>query len=68
MHLVSALPQEVEVAGRHFTFAEGETIHTENSHKYTVSQFTALSERAGWRVEEVWTDRRKWFGVFLLTA
>ena len=68
MHLVSALPQEVSVAGRRFTFAEGETIHTENSHKYTVPRFTALAERAGWTVENVWTDDRDWFGVFLLKA
>ena len=66
MHLVSALPQTVTVAGRAFDFAEGESIHTENSHKYTQDGFAALAGRAGWRVEEAWTDERDWFGVFLL--
>ncbi|RMF11272.1 MAG: L-histidine N(alpha)-methyltransferase, partial [Alphaproteobacteria bacterium] len=36
MHLVSTAPQTVNVADRQFTFAEGESIHTENSYKYTV--------------------------------
>ena len=68
MHLVSALPQTVTVAGERFAFAEGESIHTENSHKYTRDGFGALADRAGWRVAEVWTDASDGFGVFLLTG
>ena len=49
MHLESLKPQTVTVAGRSFTFAKGETIHTENSYKYTVESFRALAEDAGWR-------------------
>ena len=44
MHLESLKPQTVTVAGRSFTFAKGETIHTENSYKYTVESFRALAE------------------------
>ena len=66
MHLVSALPQTVMVAGERIDFAEGETIHTENSHKYTREGFAALADRAGWRVEDAWTDAGGGFGVFLL--
>ncbi|MBB4658864.1 L-histidine N(alpha)-methyltransferase [Parvularcula dongshanensis] len=68
MHLVSALPQTVTVAGERFDFAEGESIHTENSHKYTQDGFAALADRAGWRTERIWTDERDWFGVFLLRS
>ncbi len=68
MHIVSALPQTVTVAGERIAFAEGETIHTENSHKYTVDGFEALAGRAGWRLDRMWTDKSDWFGVFLLTS
>jgi dimethylhistidine N-methyltransferase len=66
MHLVSALPQTVTLAGQRFAFAEGESIHTENSHKYTRAGFEALCARAGWRTEEAWTDEKGWFEVALL--
>ena len=68
MHLVSALPQTVTVAGERFDFAEGETIHTENSHKYTEEGFATLAEASGWRVDAVWTDATRGFGVFLLNG
>ncbi len=66
MHLVAALPQTVPLAGQRFAFAEGESIHTENSHKYTRAGFEALCARAGWRTEEAWTDEKGWFEVALL--
>ena len=68
MHLVSALPQEVTVAGRPFAFAEGESLHTESSHKFTLAGFEGLAERGGWRTEQAWTDEDETFGVFLLAA
>ena len=46
MYLVSLARQSVHVLGRSFTFAEGERIHTENSHKYTVAEFQALARRS----------------------
>lgn len=66
MHLVSRRAQRVRVAGRTFTFAEGETIHTENSHKYTLDGFAALAARAGWRTRERWVDDEALFSVHLL--
>ena len=45
MYLVSLARQTVHVLGRSFTFAEGERIHTENSHKYTLAEFQALARR-----------------------
>ncbi len=67
MHLVSEAGQEVEVAGRRFAFAAGETIHTENSYKYTIDGFRRLAGRAGWAAGEVWTDADNLFSVHLLT-
>jgi L-histidine Nalpha-methyltransferase len=58
--------QTVTVAGRSFTFAEGETIHTENSYKYTVESFRALARDAGWRPVETWTDANDHFAVHAL--
>ena len=56
MHLVSLKAQTVRIADRRIAFAEGETIHTENSYKYTVDGFRTLAVEAGWGAEAVWTD------------
>jgi dimethylhistidine N-methyltransferase len=66
MHLESLKPQSVTVAGRTFEFRRGETIHTENSYKYTVESFRALAEAAGWRPVATWTDAKDYFSVHAL--
>ncbi len=66
MHLESLKTQTVTVAGHTFSFAKGETIHTENSYKYTVESFRALAESAGWRPVATWTDARDYFAVHAL--
>ena len=66
MHLESLKPQTVTVAGQSFTFAKGETIHTENSYKYTVESFRALAQSAGWRAVATWTDANDYFAVHAL--
>ena len=66
MYLVSLARQTVRVLGRGFTFAEGERIHTENSHKYTVEEFQALAARAGWTPVKAWTDQDQLFSLHLL--
>ena len=63
MHLVSEQVQAVTVAGQLFEFAAGETIHTENSYKYSVEDFLALAEKAGFVSEKVWIDDDKLFSV-----
>ena len=63
MHLVSKQEQAVTVAGQTFEFSTGETIHTENSYKYSVEEFLALVEKAGFVSEKVWTDDDKLFSV-----
>jgi len=66
MHLVARDAQDVAVGSDTFAFAAGETIHTESSYKYTVESFRALTERAGWRWIQVWTDADGLFSVHAL--
>jgi dimethylhistidine N-methyltransferase len=66
MHLVSTVNQTATVAGRVFEFRAGETIHTENSYKYTLASFAALARAAGWSPAAVWTDAGGNFSVHAL--
>lgn len=66
MHLVSQRDQTARAAGRAFRFANRETIHTENSHKYTVSGFQALARTAGWVPISAITDAANLFSLHLL--
>jgi L-histidine N-alpha-methyltransferase len=67
MHLVSQRAHEVHVRGRTFSFAAGETIHTENCYKYSPPQFLHMAHAAHWRCERSWQDGgRTGFTVYLL--
>jgi dimethylhistidine N-methyltransferase len=66
MHLISLCDQEIRFSGRRFRFREGESIHTENSYKYTVNEFQNLAVKAGWHPAKVWTDEANQFSVHLL--
>jgi len=68
MHLVSTRDHSVDLLGHRFTFRRGETIHTENSHKYTIDGFRTLARSAGWSPERVWTDADGLFSVHELTS
>lgn len=68
MHLVSGKAQIAHVAGQAFSFAAGETIHTENSHKYSIEGFRTLAASAGWRPLHVWTDAQALFSVHAFAA
>jgi L-histidine Nalpha-methyltransferase len=63
MHLVSSRAQAATVAGQVFSFSAGETIHTENSYKYTIDGFRDLARRSGLRPVEFWTDAGGYFSV-----
>jgi L-histidine Nalpha-methyltransferase len=63
MHLVSTRPQKVRINGVDIDFASGETIHTENSYKYTIESFQTLARRAGWSPIEAFSD-----GLFAVHA
>ncbi|NQV56706.1 MAG: L-histidine N(alpha)-methyltransferase [Rhodospirillales bacterium] len=68
MHLKSIGDQIIRVAGQEFKFADGETLHTENSYKYDIPAFTALAEGAGFEVAQSWTDKDDLFGIHFLDA
>lgn len=68
MHLISQRDQHVSVAGQRFALREGETIHTENSHKYTIDGFRNLAVHAGFRPGPTWTDEAHLFSVHWLHA
>lgn len=63
MHLVSILPQQAEVAGVAFTFAEGETIHTESSRKFSIADMGDIASRNGWQLARTWTDAGSLFAL-----
>lgn len=69
MHLVSETDQGVPIHGleESFRFAAGESIHTENSYKYTLDQIKADAQEGGLEMKRVFTDDKKWFAVALLT-
>jgi dimethylhistidine N-methyltransferase len=67
MHLESLVRQKVHVARRTVPFRAGETIHTENSYKYTLARFAAVARGAGWLTRAVFTDPAEYFSVHVLT-
>ena len=67
MHLASLKRQKVKVAGETIEFRAGETIHTENSYKYTPELLGALARGVGWTPAAVWTDAREYFSIQAFT-
>jgi dimethylhistidine N-methyltransferase len=67
MHLESCRDQQVTVEGRSFGFRARETIHTENSYKYSVAEFQELGHAAGFKPAHCWTDAGNLFSVHYLT-
>jgi dimethylhistidine N-methyltransferase len=68
MHLASRKRQKARVAGRSFEFRAGETIHTENSYKYTLQSFGAMARGSGWTPAAAWTDPNGYFSVQALKS
>ena len=68
MHLVSRWRQSVEVGPYVVTFAEGETIHTENSYKHELDVFANLVRQAGWELEDTYLHPSPAFGILVLAA
>ena len=67
MHLASLKRQKVKVAGETIDFRAGETIHTENSYKYSVESLAALARGVGWLPAKAWTNSRKYFSIQTFT-
>lgn len=68
MHLVARTAHRVRLDRHRFDFAAGESIHTENSHKFTVAEFKLLARSAGWTSDAVWTDADALFSLHLFRA
>ena len=68
MHLVSRIAQCVRIDGIPFSFRAGESIHTENSYKYSIPQFQELAVAAGWTPSRVWADEHQQFSVHELVG
>ncbi|MCO7226788.1 L-histidine N(alpha)-methyltransferase [Pleionea sp. CnH1-48] len=66
MHLVSKENQEVQIEDKTYHFDVGETIHTENSYKYSPDEFHALAHKAGFSPEKVWIDEKNLFSIHYL--
>ncbi|MGF1670540.1 MAG: L-histidine N(alpha)-methyltransferase [Balneolaceae bacterium] len=67
MHLVSLCKQEVKIAGETIYFEKGETIHTENSYKYTPEEFAEIAS-GYFSTEKTWLDDRGYFCIHFLTV
>ncbi len=69
MHLVSNTDQQVyiEALGKNFSFEKGDSIHTENSYKYSLDQIAALAKDSGFRIKKEFTDEKRWFNMALLS-
>ncbi|MDQ3851723.1 MAG: L-histidine N(alpha)-methyltransferase [Thermoproteota archaeon] len=69
MHLVSKTDQQLYIGalGKTFALRKGESIHTENSYKYSLSQIAALAEDCGFTVEKNFTDEKRWFDLALFS-
>jgi dimethylhistidine N-methyltransferase len=68
MHLEAVRDVAFSVAGTAFAMSAGETIHTENSHKYGARDARMMLTAGGWTVAEEWTDPEERFGLLLTRA
>ncbi len=68
MHLVAAEDIAFEISGREFTMRQGESIHTENSHKFERRSQQVLLLAGGWTPVERWTDGEGRFSLILAEA
>lgn len=70
MHLESRRAQTVSIRapGIEVSFAEGETLHTESSHKFDLGQVAALAAETGFELRRTWTDSAGRFASNLLVA
>ena len=68
MHLISKKALTAEVLGQKFSFRPGESIHTENSYKYSIERFALLARVSGWTLLQTWMDPEAMFSVHALVA
>jgi L-histidine Nalpha-methyltransferase len=69
MHLLSKSDQQVKIRSlsETFTFKQNETIHTENSYKYTLRQISVLADDSGFKLEKNFIDKKNWYDLALFS-
>ena len=68
MYLVSLQQQVLRINGHSFSLGEGESIHTENSYKYSPQEFISMSSDCGFKEVRHWLDSNNMFGIYLLES
>ena len=66
MHLVSQKNQQVTIADKHFNFAKNESIHTENSHKYSDQMLQEIVTKAQLKIVKSWQDPQNLIAIYYL--
>lgn len=66
MHLESKINQDVTCFNSVINFKKGETIHTENSYKYSRNEFLSLIKQANYECLKIWSDQKNYFSIFCL--
>ncbi|MEM6413777.1 MAG: L-histidine N(alpha)-methyltransferase [Pseudomonadota bacterium] len=67
MHLVAQRKTDIKIGANTFEFAAGESLHTENSHKYSLSRLDEILTQTPWRRTATFTDPNNWFAICLLS-
>lgn len=68
MHLESLAEQEFTLDGHNIRFFKGETVHTENSYKYSVEEFSSMLNKSGFSEVGNWTDSKGNYALFWARA
>lgn len=68
MHLISQSDQTIRISGTEFSIVQNETIHTENSYKYSMELFAAITNSAGFTLEKTWLDPKQYFCIQYLST
>lgn len=67
MHLVARRDTTISLDANAFHFSAGDSLHTENSFKYTPEEIDALAAQTPWRREAMWTDPAGLFAMCLFS-
>ena len=68
MHLVSTQQQTLRLNGHRFEFEKGETLHTENSYKYSPTEFINMVTDNGFKEVRHWVDDEGLFAIYLVAV
>lgn len=69
MHIISKKDQLVKIGklDKNFHFRKNESIHTENSYKYTIKQIENIALKTGYSISNNYLDKNKWYNLALFT-